>query len=171
MVKVFVSLGSNVGNREDNIYRTIKCISRRSKVLRVSSFYATSPLGYKKQPEFLNCVLSIETNFGPMSLLKYFKKVEKILGRVKTFRWGPRVIDIDIIFYGNAIIQTNNLIIPHPEMHLRKFVLIPLCEIEKKYIHPLLKQNVLQLLDKIYDDKQTVRKYCCSSLMANIDNE
>lgn len=147
MVNVYVGLGSNVGNRERNLFYaydriiTIKGV----KPIKLSRFYETAPVGGPLQPMFLNAVLSIKTAISPFRLLEHFQRIETLMGRVRTVEWGPRTIDIDILLYGDKIINRDELEIPHPLMHTRLFVLEPLVEIDPQVVHPLLKKTVLQL--------------------------
>ena len=151
MVDVYVGLGSNVGNRERNLFYaydrivTIKGV----KPIKLSRFYETAPEGGLPQPMFLNAVLSIKTAISPFRLLKHFQGIETLMGRVRTVKWGPRTIDIDILLYGDKIINRDDLEIPHPLMHTRLFVLEPLVEIDPDVVHPLLKKTVLQLYKEL----------------------
>lgn len=128
----YLGVGSNLGNRQKNIKEAIKKIKalKDAKVLKVSRFMQTKPVGGPSgQPDFLNAALKIQTKISPLNLLKKLKIIEKTLGRAKTVRNGPRTIDLDILFYGNKIIQSKELTIPHPRMFEREFVLKPLAEI------------------------------------------
>jgi 2-amino-4-hydroxy-6-hydroxymethyldihydropteridine diphosphokinase len=158
-MSVYLSLGSNLGNHEENILYAGKILEETGfKIKKTSSLYKTSPWGNTDQPYFLNLVLEGETKLSPQRLLKKIETIEKTLGRKKGEKWGPRKIDIDILFYDNKIIKTSNLKIPHPELHKRNFVLIPLKEIAPNLIHPLLKQSVQQMLKEV-DDKGSVVLY------------
>jgi len=127
---VFIGLGSNVGNRRKNIERAMRELERSGQeILKLSSVYETEPWGYKKQRKFLNAALKIRTTLSPHQLLKLCKDIEKKLGRKKSFRWGPRLIDLDILLYGKRRVNDKKLKIPHPEMHKREFVLKPLLEV------------------------------------------
>ncbi len=150
MNTVYLVLGSNVGNRADNIQDAIEELKNRGlTILKKSSLYNTAPWGYIEQSDFLNMALKCSTNLCPYSLLKEIKDIEKKMGRKETIRYGPRIIDIDIIFYNNLILKSEQLTIPHPIMHKREFVLKPLCEIAPDFIHPELKLSVKQLLDNL----------------------
>ncbi|MBI5207857.1 MAG: 2-amino-4-hydroxy-6-hydroxymethyldihydropteridine diphosphokinase [Candidatus Firestonebacteria bacterium] len=157
---IYLGLGSNSGNRKNNIIQAVKLLSlnNRIKVIDISSFYETEPVGYKNQPVFLNCVLKIRTGIAPLLLLSLLKEIEKRLGRVKNIRFGPRNIDLDILMYGNDIIKYKTLIIPHPRMHKRRFVLEPMVEISKRKLHPVYKKTVSSLL-KSLTDKSIVKIY------------
>ena len=153
MVKVYLGLGSNLGNKLLNLRRAIRHLKKNIKVLRVSPFYKTEPVGYKNQDWFLNCVAEAQTKIKPMDLLKLAKSTEKKLKRAKTTRYGPRTMDIDIIFYGDQIIKSKKLAIPHPRMHKRLFVLEPLSEINKNLVHPKLRKTVIELKNNIKNKK------------------
>jgi len=140
MVKVFLSFGSNLGRRENNIQQALEELKNNSiKVLKVSSNYETEPEGYTAQPKFINAAAEIATELKPQELLKIIKNIEKKLGRQKTFKWGPRLIDIDILTYGEQNIQEKELTIPHPLMKQRNFVLEPLKEIAPDFVKDILK--------------------------------
>ncbi len=136
MASVYLSLGSNIGDRKANIMNAIDQINTMDgvKVIKISSLYNTNPIGKTDQPDFMNCAVKIETNINPHTLLEYLLDIEKLMGRVRAERWGPRIIDIDILLYDNLNIDTNNLKIPHPLMTERAFVMVPLAEIEPKLI-------------------------------------
>lgn len=131
MVLVYISLGSNLGDRENNIKKALDKISAHTaiKVVRISNNYETEPWGHTDQPKFINAAAALETTISAKDLLNYFKKIEQELGRTETFKWGPRVIDIDILTYGEQTINEPDLIIPHPRMQEREFVQKPLNEI------------------------------------------
>lgn len=131
MPVVYLGLGSNIGDRENNLQDALNELSNRVgiTVKKVSSFYETEPVGVKDQPWFLNAVIEIETNLQPREVLGINKAIEKKLHRKETYKWGPRIIDIDLLLYGNRIISEPDLKVPHPQMHLRGFVLVPLAEI------------------------------------------
>ncbi len=147
----FLSLGSNLGNKLLFLKKAINEIlnNKNIELLKVSSIYKTPPVGFENQDYFLNGVIKINTTFSPFELLKFLQNIEKNLGRKRIIKWGPRTIDIDIIFYSNWIIDRNNLQIPHPLMHERAFVLIPFNEIESDFIHPLLNKSVSTLLSEL----------------------
>jgi len=126
----YLSLGSNLKEREKNLLNAISLIRKRYVVLDYSSIYLTSPIGYKNQPYFLNMVIKTDTgNDSPLEILEFIKSIEKIIGREKIFRWGPRLIDIDIIYIEDVNLESQDLIIPHRELFNRNFVLIPLSEL------------------------------------------
>lgn len=145
---IYLGLGSNSGNRISNLKKALKVLAncQALKVSRVSSFYQTSPVG-PRQRDFVNAVVKAECAMPPMELLKFIKKTEKQLGRVKGgVKWGPRKIDIDILFFGNEKLVTGKLTIPHPEIQNRLFVLVPLSEIATRMKHPVLKMPISRLI-------------------------
>lgn len=150
MTKVFLGLGSNIGNREQNIKEALRWF-RKSGIageMKISSFYETEPEGVKEQPFFLNAVLKIETELSPGDLLDALQGLERQLGRKKSRRWGPRIIDLDILLYGNLVMKEEKLEIPHPLLAERSFVLIPLAEIAPEIVHPVLKKTISALRDE-----------------------
>ncbi len=149
MNNVYLGLGSNIGNRKENINRALFLLKDRTKFIKKSSLYETEPWGVKKQRKFYNCVVNVKTKLNPVELLALVKNIEIGMGRQKTFRNGPRVIDIDIILYNNDMIETEELTIPHFGMHERSPVLIPLAEIEPNFIHPKTGKTIKELLSKI----------------------
>lgn len=184
---VYLSLGSNIGNRLNNIQTAIKLIKETCfNIIKISSVYETSPWpirspaintiadippfprrdritssglkGTTEQPPFLNLVLKGKTTLSPEELLKEIKRIEKEIGREPTKKWGPRIIDIDILFYDKKLLKSKELVIPHPQLHKRKFVLIPLKEIAPRLMHPLLKKTTTQML-KATDDNESVVLY------------
>ena len=151
----YLGLGTNQGWREQNLQNAVIQLeqSKEISISKISSIYLSEPVGCKNQSWFLNAVVEVVSTFEPVELLIFIKNLETQLGRIKTFRWGPRIIDIDILSCENLIIKTKKLTIPHSEMHLRKFVLIPLAEIAPNYIHPLKKLTVQQLLKQCLKTK------------------
>lgn len=145
--KVFIALGSNIGNLEDNLNKAVKKLAELGKVEKASSFYKTKPQGFLEQADFLNGVCQIETDLSPQDLLKKLKEIEKEMGRKKTFKDGPRLIDLDIIYYDNIRLNTPVLIIPHPRAHLRLFVMKGMLEIAPDFVHPILKKNTREIIE------------------------
>ncbi|MEW6556646.1 MAG: 2-amino-4-hydroxy-6-hydroxymethyldihydropteridine diphosphokinase [Elusimicrobiota bacterium] len=146
MTIVFIGLGSNKGNRKKNILSAIELLKKNGqKILKKSSIYETKPYGYKKQKKFLNAVVKLKTNLSPLALLKLCKKVETAIGRTNSFRWGPREIDLDILFYGKKVYRNQYLTIPHLDLHNRTFVLQPLTEIAPNFVHPVVKKQIKRL--------------------------
>jgi len=154
MPVVYLSLGSNMGERGANIAAAIKKLGENGiAVLKSSSVIETLPYGRTNQPAFLNCALKCETALSPEELLDATLNIERELGRVRTVRWGPRPIDIDIVFYENELIRTSALTVPHPDAHNRDFVLEPLCEIDSGLTHPVFGVSVRELLTRLRSPK------------------
>ena len=150
MADVFIALGSNVGDREVNIKTAIEKIRQRGiKVVKISDIIETEPYGYVDQPKFLNAVLQAETLLSPRELLNTLQEIEKEMGRERKIKWGPRNIDLDIIFYNGLIFNDEDLKIPHPDAHNRIFVIKPLAQIAEDFIHPVLKITVKEILKSL----------------------
>jgi 2-amino-4-hydroxy-6-hydroxymethyldihydropteridine diphosphokinase len=154
---VYIALGTNLGERLSNLREAIKALLPEITVLAESHVYKTPPWGYEEQPAFLNMVAKAETELGPEFLLKYLKQLEVGLGREQNFRWGPRLIDLDILFYNNRVINTPPLVIPHPRLHERAFVLVPLADVAPELVHPILRKSVSQLLAEV--DTQGILRF------------
>jgi 2-amino-4-hydroxy-6-hydroxymethyldihydropteridine diphosphokinase len=159
MMIVFLGIGTNLGRREINLKEAIARIEKFiGKVTGSSSVYETEPWGFKTGNEFLNMVVKVETELGPSELLEKTLMIESLLGRTRIEKqYSSRIIDIDILLYGDLILDGINLKIPHPRMHERKFVLVPLCEIASELLHPVLKKSFASLLHSC-EDKSMVRK-------------
>ena len=153
---VFLSLGSNMGDRQANLAEAVGILSEKMRLLRQSSLYETAAWGYTEQADFLNQVVQFETNLKPLPLLNFLKKTEVEIGRVENFRYGPRLIDIDILFYDDLIRNTKKLQIPHPRIAERAFVLVPLNEIAPDFVHPLLGKTITEMLAEV-PEKEGVR--------------
>jgi 2-amino-4-hydroxy-6-hydroxymethyldihydropteridine diphosphokinase len=151
----YIGIGSNVGDKLTNCEKAISEISKadRHKLLARSSLFKTQPIGYTSQDWFVNGVIKIETDLEAHELLHTLKTIESQLGRVETFRWGPRTIDLDVLFYDDIEICTPELKIPHPLVQNRKFVLLPLAEIDRNFIHPVLGKTMEELLDDFKEDQ------------------
>ena len=147
VARVYLGLGSNLGDRAANIERALQMLSERVRLTARSSLYETEPVGLRDQPWFLNMVCAGETDLAPKALLDFVKGIERAMGRVETVRFGPRLIDIDILFYDDLVFKTPDLEIPHPRLTERAFVLVPLVEIAPHLIHPLLGLTVQEILE------------------------
>ena len=145
----YLWLGSYLGDRRANLEKAIKAIKQKKIVLRKSSVYETKAWGYTEQPDFLNQVIEVSTDLSPLSLLNFLKRTETELGRVENFRYGPRLIDVDILFYGELIRNTARLQIPHPKLHERAFVLVPMAELEGEFVHPVLEKAIAELRENV----------------------
>ncbi len=143
---VYLGLGTNLGDRELNLRQALSLLGEKVAIDRVSSFYDTEPVGYLDQPRFLNAACRGRTGLSPAQLFKFVKRIEDDMGRAPTFRNGPRVIDIDILFYDDMALKAPELEIPHPRLAQRLFVLAPLAEIDAAYVHPVLGRSMGELL-------------------------
>lgn len=155
---VYLSLGSNLGDRQAHLEAAIAALARDLDLLNRSALYETEPVGIRDQPPFLNLAVEARTELTPIALLKFVKGVEREVGRRPTYRWGPRVVDIDILLHGNRQIETSELVIPHREMPVRAFVLVPLVEIAPDVVHPGLGLTARQLLART-GGEESVRPY------------
>jgi 2-amino-4-hydroxy-6-hydroxymethyldihydropteridine diphosphokinase len=145
----YLGLGSNLGDRRANLSAAITGLPPAASVLRTSSIYQTEPWGYLEQPAFLNQVVEVETSLSPADLLAALKRLEADLGRQATFRYGPRLIDLDILLYENLVISQADLVIPHAQLAQRAFVLVPLAELAPGLLHPLLGVSMAELKNRI----------------------
>jgi len=145
-VEIYLALGSNLGDRMGNLASAVEHLSQKVNIKKVSTVYETEPVYYKEQSLYLNAVLSTVTELEPSDLLRFVKSIESDLGRQPSFRNAPRTIDIDILFYGDQVAETAELIIPHPRIAERAFVLVPLAEIAPGLVHPVLQKSVSELL-------------------------
>ncbi|MEI5909522.1 2-amino-4-hydroxy-6-hydroxymethyldihydropteridine diphosphokinase [Bacillus spongiae] len=154
----YMSLGSNMDEREYFLGQAVKAlhVHEEIEVLKVSSIYETDPVGFEKQGKFLNMVIKIETALTAEKLLDYSLFIENNLGRKRVLKWGPRTIDLDILLYNQDNMETEKLIVPHPRMHERAFVLIPLLEIEPKIVLPEMNTSLIEMMNEI-PDKEGVR--------------
>jgi 2-amino-4-hydroxy-6-hydroxymethyldihydropteridine diphosphokinase len=158
MVESIIALGSNVGDRIGNIRRAIAALRDIGTVTAISSVYETEPMYVDDQGWFLNAVVALETALSPRSLLGSLQSIETEIGRIRGVRYGPRVLDLDIVFYGALIVREPGLEIPHPRVAERLFVLAPLSEIRPQLVHPVLGLTVSQLLSRLKTDKKVVRR-------------
>lgn len=155
---VYLSLGSNLGDREANLRDAIARLGALGEVLAVSSFYETEPVDFARQPWFLNCAVALATEKMPRQMLAAAQAIEKAMGRQRSQPKGPRVIDVDILLFGSSIVDTGGLTIPHPSLHQRRFVLEPLAEIAPEQRHPVFKRTVRELRDALPAGPPVVRK-------------
>lgn len=155
---VYLSLGSNVGDREKNLSQAVEMIAwlPKTQLVKVSNLYETDPVGYSDQEKFINIAALIRTTLEPLKLLGEFQKIEAVLKRTREIRWGPRTIDIDILLYENFRMESGDLIIPHPRMLERAFVLVPLKDI---FLNDELFGNKIEDLISVCDDSKTVKLY------------
>lgn len=153
----YIGLGSNMGNKTANCQMAVEHLAEAGRIISVSSFYYTEPVGYKEQEDFINAVAILETNRSPAELMSICRAIEDRLGRRRTVRWGPRTIDLDILLYGDLVVRRPDLIIPHPLMTSRRFVLAPLAEIAPAMMHPVLNKTIVQLLGEL-QNSHTVMK-------------
>ena len=154
MNTAYLSLGSNMGNRHQNLVDVLSHIENYAgHIKQKSSVYETAPWGNEKQPNYLNQVVAIETNLSPLSLLHELLAVERLVGRNrnKDEKWGPRIMDIDILMYDNEVVSMDQIKVPHSKMHKRMFVLAPFAEIAPKLKHPILNKSILQLKNECKD--------------------
>lgn len=152
--QVYLSLGSNIGDRKQHLERAVQCLKEDEKIRQVvvSDWLETKPYGMVEQDDFLNGAAGLQTLYTPEELLERLHEIERQGGRERTVHWGPRTIDLDVIFYGDRIVQTEELTIPHREMHLRQFVLEPLAQIAPWAVHPVLGQTVMELEEKVREN-------------------
>lgn len=147
----YIAIGSNIGDREQNLKSAIELInqSTSNKVTKISNFYETEPVGYLEQDKFLNGALEVKTLLSPIKLMKFLLEKEKELKRERIIRWGPRTIDLDVLLYDNLVTHEEEIIIPHPRMHERMFVLKPLSDIAPYVMHPLLNKRIIELMNLV----------------------
>ena len=155
--RVYLSLGSNLGDRAAHLNGAIKRMDTLGKIMAVSSFYETEPVELTAQPWFLNCAVELDTEKMPKQLLASIFDIEKEMGRRRVQKKGPRTVDIDILLFGNSIIKAKGLTIPHPAMHDRRFVLEPLAEIAPEIRHPIFKRTIRELRDALPPGQEVKR--------------
>ncbi|MFZ0134134.1 MAG: 2-amino-4-hydroxy-6-hydroxymethyldihydropteridine diphosphokinase [Desulfobacterales bacterium] len=159
-----ISIGSNLGDKLENCRQAIASLRSlgQTSVSACSRFYKTAPVDYLDQDWFVNAAVKITTRLEAFRLLQALQEIQRRAGRRgDPVRFGPRIIDLDIIFFDAAVIETPELRIPHPRMHKRRFVLQPICDIDPAIIHPVLKKDIRMLLDQLEDDAQGVEPLCC----------
>lgn len=158
----YISAGSNMGDRLQNCRRGIEALSEagNSRILAQSRVYATEPVDYKDQDWFINLMIKLETADDPFQLLDRIESIQRAAGRLQDpIRFGPRILDLDIILYDDRIIESERLTVPHPRMHKRRFVLKPICDIDPAIVHPVLKQEMQSLLKHLGEEEQKVFEY------------
>lgn len=152
---LWLGLGSNLGNRQGQIKNACTLLHKRGLPIHTyAPLYATDPLGFEDQPEFINTIVGIHTDLNPIEVLSIVKQIEQDLGRKKRHHWGPREIDIDIVLFKDTIFDSPELQIPHPEMGKREFVLLPLAEVAPQLKHPLTGKTIQELLKHYYGNLQ-----------------
>jgi len=151
----YIGIGSNLGDALRNCRHAVESLSlaKRIEITRVSSFYKTEPVGIENQNLFINAVVEIKTTLSARNLFQNLQNIEKDMGRKKEVKGGPRIIDLDLLFYGQGVIQDADLIVPHPEIQKRRFVLEPLCEIASYFIHPVFGVSIRGLKNRLSDNK------------------
>ena len=149
--KVYIAAGSNLGDKEETLKEAIYIIDKRKDcvVTKVSNFYNTDPVGYEDQDQFVNCVFEIDTLQTPSELMDTLLEVEKDFKRERIIRWGPRTLDLDIIFYNDIISYDEHILIPHPRAHERQFVMKPMCDINPYYVHPIYRKRVMDISSEL----------------------
>ncbi len=156
---VYISLGSNIGDREANLAEAVRQLSAIGTVTRVSSLYETEPVEFLNQPWFLNCVVELQTEKMPRNLLSAMLEIERAMGRRRTIAKGPRTIDLDLLLFATSVVKTPDLTVPHPAMHERRFVLEPLAEIAPDVRHPVLRQSAREMLASLPKGSPAVRRF------------
>lgn len=154
---IYIALGTNLGDRLANLRAAIDALLPEVPVVDKSYVYETPPWGFEDQPAFLNMVIKAETKLEPEALLTYLKRLEVDLGREQNFRWGPRLIDLDILFYDDLVLDSPPLVIPHPRLHERAFVLVPLADVAPDLVHPVLQRSVSDMLAEL--DTQEITRF------------
>jgi 2-amino-4-hydroxy-6-hydroxymethyldihydropteridine diphosphokinase len=158
----YISIGSNIGDRAENCRQAMASLEATDgiDVLARSQLFLTEPVDYVEQPWFVNAMVKVRTSLEPLALLAVLKGIERLAGRLEQpVRFGPRVLDLDILFYDDRVLNSETLVLPHPRMHQRHFVLRPFCDIDPNVEHPVYKKNIRQLFDLLGEQGQKVRVY------------
>ena len=157
----YISVGSNLGNKLDNCRNGIAALTENADIRLIdqSPIYRTEPVDYLDQDWFVNYAVKIETDLDPFAILALIYSIEHGAGRVRDIRFGPRVLDLDIILYDDIVLNDSRLTIPHPRMHKRRFVLKPICDIDPDIVHPVLQQTMLALLENLDETEQRITEY------------
>ncbi len=156
-VIAYIGIGSNIADKRAHCLQAIEALGEAGRIVTASSFYCTEPVGYTEQEEFVNAVAAIETTLLPRELLRVCSAVESRMGRERTIRWGPRTIDLDILLYGDVVVNLPDLVVPHSRLAERRFVLVPLTEIAPDIVHPVLNKSMLQLLHELKDPARVTK--------------
>lgn len=155
MLGIYIALGTNLGDKEANFYKAVSLLKEHGiKIIKLSAFYDTKPYGVTDQPDFLNAVAQIDTKLTAPELLKVMLEIELEMGRVRLRRWGERIIDLDLLLYGNNIITSQFLTVPHPDMLNRDFVMVPLAQIAPSEEHPVVHKTFRELAQKFLEGKE-----------------
>ncbi|MCH8156851.1 MAG: 2-amino-4-hydroxy-6-hydroxymethyldihydropteridine diphosphokinase [Nitrospinae bacterium] len=155
----YIGIGSNLDAPEKNCAEAIEKLDAHPEISlqAKSSFYKTQPVGPVEQGWFINAAIRVQTTLGPLDLLEALLSIEKEMGRVRGEKWGPRLIDLDLLFYDERVLKQEGLTLPHPEITKRRFVLAPLCDIAENIFHPVLKKTLKDLLEELADDTEVIR--------------
>ncbi len=156
-VIAYIGIGSNIGDKRALCLQAIESLGEAGRIVTASSLYCTEPVGYTEQEEFVNAVAAIETMLPPRELLRVCSAIESRMGRERTIHWGPRTIDLDILLYGDEVVNLPDLVVPHPRLAERRFVLVPLAEIASDVVHPVLNKSMLQLLRELKDPARVTK--------------
>jgi 2-amino-4-hydroxy-6-hydroxymethyldihydropteridine diphosphokinase len=150
-VTAYIGIGSNVGDKKANCRKAVELLAAAGRIAGASSLYRTEPVGYELQNDFINAAVALETDCSPFELLSVCRSIEDKLGRTRAVRWGPRTIDLDILLYGDLVLDAPDLVIPHPRMAARGFVLAPLAELAPDAVHPVFQKTVAGLFRELKD--------------------
>ncbi|MCX7821699.1 MAG: 2-amino-4-hydroxy-6-hydroxymethyldihydropteridine diphosphokinase [Brevinematales bacterium] len=148
-MSIYLSIGTNQGDKKENIRKALCYLNDFCKILKISRFYRTKPYGYTNQKRFINFAIEVESNLTPVEFLKKCQSIEELLGRKRLIKWGPRTIDIDILFWNNEIINIKELNIPHYDLHNREFVLKPMLDIAPEFIHPIFRKSIVEMYQEL----------------------